>query len=524
MTTDVQEIQSPTLPSAVKPSTIKPSTIRGILDQGEPSHIAIISPAGPVLTYGNLKHQVDSLAEQLHSFGIGRGDRVAIILPNGVEHIVSFLAVTKAGATAAPLNPAYTTEEFRFCMEDTNAKALITSTAESEAIKVDIPESMIAISVSSDHAGKTSFASSNPDPELRPIEPTETDDVALVLHTSGTTSRPKRVPLTHRNLVVSAQNIVDTYELTEDDVSLCVMPLFHIHGLVASTLSTLFSGGVVVVPPRFNALDFWPAVEAHHVTWYSAVPTMHQALLNRSKRKAGSEAIETANRNLRFIRSCSAPFPAEILTDMEETFGVPVLEAYGMTEAAHQVASNPLRDGKHVPGSVGVGTGVEIAIMNENGNIEPAGVTGEVVIRGENITQGYEDNPEANRNSFTEGWFRTGDQGVMDSDGYLKLVGRLKEIIIRSGEKISPQEIDETLLAHPSVAEAVAFGVPNSTHGEVASAAVVLRAPAQAAELVAYCRTHLAAFKCPKVIHIVSEIPRSATGKVQRRVVAAAFA
>ena len=502
---------------------IKPSTIKDILERGEPSHIAVISPNGPVLTYGDLRRQVDSLADQLHSFGIGRGDRVAIILPNGVEHIISFLAVTAAGATAAPLNPAYTKEEFRFCLDDTNAKAVITSPAESEAVKVDLPDSIIAIAVTSDHAGQTFFTCDNRNQEPRLEEPFEADDVALVLHTSGTTSRPKKVPLSHRNLMVSAQNIVDTYNLTADDVSLCVMPLFHIHGLVASTLATLYSGGVVVVPARFNALNFWPVVEAHHVTWYSAVPTMHQALLNRSKRKAGSEAVATANRNLRFIRSCSAPFPPQVLIDMEETFGVPVLEAYGMTEAAHQVASNPI-DGKRVPGSVGIGTGVSIAIMDRDGNIEPAGVTGEVVIKGENITQGYEDNPEANRNSFTNGWFRTGDQGVLDSDGFLTLVGRLKEIIIRSGEKISPQEIDETLLAHPSVAGAVAFGVPNSTHGEVPNAAVVLRAPVTAAELIAYCRAHLAAFKCPKVIHIVDEIPRSATGKVQRRVLSAAFA
>jgi acyl-CoA synthetase (AMP-forming)/AMP-acid ligase II len=522
MNADFQELQSSSLP-AIKPTTM-PVTIEGILDRGEPSHVAIISPVGPVLTYGELKLQVDSLANQLRSFGIRRGDRVAIILPNGVENIVSFLAVTAAGATAAPLNPAYTTEEFRFCLEDINARAVISSTEESEAIKADLPDATFAIAVRSDFAGQTYFTANERPLESRPIEPSEADDIALVLHTSGTTSRPKKVPLSHRNLVVSAKNIVETYELTASDVSLCVMPLFHIHGLVASTLATLFSGGVVVVPSRFNALDFWPIVESHHVTWYSAVPTMHQALLHRSKRKAGAEAIDTANRNLRFIRSCSAPFPPEILADMEETFGVPVLEAYGMTEAAHQVASNPLRDGKHVSGSVGTGTGVSIAIMDQDGNIEPVGVTGEVVIKGENITQGYEDNPEANRNSFTNGWFRTGDQGVMDSDGYLKLVGRLKEIIIRSGEKISPQEIDETLLAHPSVAEAVAFGVPNSTHGEISSAAVVLRAPVQPAELVAYCRERLAAFKCPKVIHIVTEIPRSATGKVQRRVVAAAFA
>ena len=312
--------------------------------------------------------------------------------------------------------------------------------------------------------------------------------------------------------------------MTPEDVSLCVMPLFHIHGLVASTLATLFSGGTVVVPSRFNALDFWPVVETHQVTWYSAVPAMHLVLLNRAKNQSSGEAAGIARRRLRFIRSCSAAFPSEAIVEMEEMFGVPVLEAYGMTEAAHQVASNPLPDGKRKLGTVGRGTGVSIAIMDKDGNLEPTGVTGEVVIKGPNVITGYEDNAEANSNCITNGWFRTGDEGVMDSEGYLTLAGRLKEIIIRSGEKISPSEIDEILLTHPSVAEAVAFGTPHPTYGEVPSAAVVLRAPAKPADLIAHCRAHLASFKCPKVIHIVDQIPQTATGKVQRRVVSAAFA
>ena len=307
MNTDVQELQSPS----------SPSTVNDILGLGDPSHIAIIAPDGPVLTYGDLKRQVDSLADKLNSFGLGRGDRVAIILPNGVEHIVSFLAVTAAGAVAAPLNPAFTEQEFRFCLEDAGARALITSSEKIEAMESILPESLITIAAGLDDDGQVSLTSCASETGPRMVQSSDTDDVALVLHTSGTTSRPKKVPLSHRNLIVSAQNIVETYELTADDVSLCVMPLFHIHGLVASTLATFISGGVVVVPAKFNALDFWPAVEAHHVTWYSAVPTMHQALLHRAKRNAGSEAIAVSKRNLRFIRSCSAPFSPEALIDME---------------------------------------------------------------------------------------------------------------------------------------------------------------------------------------------------------------
>src|SRR6185369_3531153 len=330
------------------------------------------------------------------------------------------------------------------------------------------------------------------------------DEVALILHTSGTTSRPKRVPLSHANLMTSAKNVAATYNLTSDDVSLCVMPLFHVHGLVASTLATFQSGGTVVVPAKFNPLSFWSTVREHGATWYSAVPTIHQVLLSRAKgaRPSGAE-------QLRFIRSCSASLAPQLMADMEATFGAPVLEAYGMTEAAHQMASNPLPPRAHKAGSVGHGTAVEIAILDEAGNILPPGATGEVSIKGPNVFGGYEGNPQANAESFSNGWFRTGDQGTLDHEGYLTLVGRLKELINRGGEKISPREIDEALLQHPAVAEAVCFGVPDAKYGEEVAAAVVLRGEASAADLLAHCRERLGAFKVPKTIHLVLQIPRT---------------
>ena len=329
------------------------------------------------------------------------------------------------------------------------------------------------------------------------------------------------MPLSHRNIAVSARNIVATYKLTADDVALCVMPLFHIHGLVASTMSTFLSGGTVVLPPRFNALNFWPMARKYGSTWFSAVPSMHNALLGRAGREDGGQS---GAESMRFIRSCSAALPASTMAQMEEQFGVPVLEAYGMTEAAHQMASNPLPPSKRFPGAVGFGTGVEIGIMDEAGVMLETNAHGEVVIKGPNVIDGYEDNPEANDNSFTDGWFRTGDQGFLDEDGCLTLVGRLKEMINRSGEKISPLEIDEVLLSHPAVAEAVSFAIPHVTHGEEPSAAVVLSGPADARELIGYCRERLAQFKCPRLIHIVDVIPKTATGKVQRRIVAATIA
>ena len=501
-----------------------PITLVELLEQGVSSHPAIRIPDGPTITYGSLRRQTSALAGQLRMLGIGRGDRVAIMVPNGVEALVSFLAIIAARATVAPLNPAYKADEFRFCLEYINAKALITLPDGSEKAGDAAPASTMLIDVTSDDSGEVSFLFPGyegiPGTDDRP----EADDVALLLHTSGTTGRAKQVPLTHSNLTISTRNIVETYRLTPEDVSLCVMPLFHVHGLVASTLATLLSGGTVVMPCRFNALKFWSLVETNGVTWYSAVPAIHQVLLNRARSRANRGLGRGGYPKLRFIRSCSAPLHPDDLLGMEELFGAPVLEAYGMTEAAHQVASNPLPNDKRVLGSVGRATGVSIAIMDENGVIQPPGIRGEVVIQGPNVTQGYANNPEANIASFTGGWFRTGDEGIMDSEGNLTLVGRLKELINRSGEKVSPFEIDEVLLAHPAVAEAVAFGVADSVHGEEPSAVVVLRERVSQADLVAHCRTHLAEFKCPKVIHIVEAIPLTDTGKVQRCLVAAAVA
>jgi acyl-CoA synthetase (AMP-forming)/AMP-acid ligase II len=328
------------------------------------------------------------------------------------------------------------------------------------------------------------------------------------------------VPLKHRNLAASVQHIVATYALSPADVSLCVMPLFHVHGLVASALSTLGSGGTVVAPPRFNPLGFWSLVQSQRATWYSAVPTIHQLALARTtagERPAGAET-------LRFIRSCSSALSPAIMLQLEERVGAPVLEAYGMTEASHQIASNPLPPAARLPGSVGVGTGVQVGAMDEQGTLLPAGVQGEVVILGPNVTDGYENNPEANATSFTAGWFRTGDLGVLDGAGYVTLQGRIKELINRGGEKISPLEVDEVLLLHPAVAEAVCFGVPHSAWGEEVAAAVVLRGEATAADIQRHCREHVAEFKVPKTVHVVEAIPRTATGKIQRRHVAAAFA
>ncbi|WP_322511926.1 acyl--CoA ligase [Chloroflexus sp.] len=493
--------------------TTRRATLFDLLSAGVGSDPALIAPGGPVWTFANLREQVSQLAEWLQARGLGRGDRIAIALGNGPAMAIAFLAAATA-ATAAPLNPKYRRDEFAFYYEDTNARALIVAPGEGEEARAALRPGMLLIEAALDDDGRLTLSAAGEAGPPRRDGMAEADDVAMILHTSGTTSRPKRVPIRHRNLVASTANIIATYRLSSADRSLCVMPLFHIHGIVASLLSQLAAGGAVICPPGFDGLKFWSWVEQARPTWYSAVPTMHQVLLARAERNA---AIIVAN-PFRFIRSSSAPLPPVVMERMEAVFGAPVIESYGMTEASHQMTSNPLPPGQRKPGSVGIGFGVEVAIMDEAGNLLPGGVKGEVVVRGPNVVDGYENNPEANAAAFVNGWFRTGDQGYLDEDGYLCLTGRIKELINRGGEKISPLEIDDVLLRHPAVAEALAFAVPHPTLGEEVHAAVVLREGIEASEreLRDHCARLLADFKVPRAIHILSALPRGATGKLQR--------
>lgn len=490
--------------------------------QGAPADAtAIVLPeTNTKVTYGSLREQISTMADTLAGLGIQPGDRVATSMPNGIAAIVSFVAASMAG-TAAPLNPGYKQEEVDFYLEDTSAKLLLApaegmddarAAAKSRGVPVYTLETdasgFVRVIVPDGVASANDKKAANPDPEA----------VALVLHTSGSTGRPKRVPIKHKNLAASTRNIAATYDLTPKDVALCVMPLFHVHGLVASTISTLATGGTLVVPGKFNALSFWKTVRDNSVTWYSAVPTIHSMLLAR----AGDTKPE-GSEGLRFIRSCSAALPADMMAKMETVFGAPVLEAYGMTEASHQMASNPQPPFAHKGGSVGKATGIQIGIMTD-GKLLAQGERGEVVIKGPNVVEGYENNPEANATSYVDGWFRTGDQGYLDEEGYLFLTGRLKEMINRGGEKIGPREIDEVLLAHPAINEAVAFGVPHKSWGEEVAAAVTLKGEATEADILAFCKERLADFKRPKKIYIVEAIPRTATGKIQRGAVAKALA
>ncbi len=478
--------------------------------------VALRAPGRPVLSHGALRALIERSVQQLNAWGMGRNDRVAIVLPNGPEMAACFLACA-CGVASAPLNPAYRAEEFDFYLRDLQARALIVeegsdspAVAVAQALGVPIIR-LQPLQAAGDFRLTGDFSGSAASSEGGMARP---DDVSMVLHTSGTTSRPKIVPLSQRNLCASAANIRRTLQFTAADRGLNIMPLFHIHGLIAGVLAPLSAGSQVFCTPGFNALKFFAWMDEAAPTWYTAVPTMHQAILTR----AGKNADVIRRHPLRFMRSSSSSMPPQVISELEQVFGAPLIEAYGMTEATHQMASNPLPPGVRKPGTVGLAAGPEVAIMGPDGALLAAGETGEIVIRGPNVTQGYESNPAANAEAFREGWFRTGDQGQMDAEGYVSITGRLKEIINRGGEKISPREVDEVLMDHAAVAQVVCFGLPHPKLGEEVGAVVVLREGASATEreLQQFVGQRLADFKVPARILFMAEIPKGATGKLQR--------
>jgi acyl-CoA synthetase (AMP-forming)/AMP-acid ligase II/thioesterase domain-containing protein/acyl carrier protein len=484
---------------------------------------AIEAPGRRALSYADLLRQVEATAAALVGLGVKSGDRVAIVLPNGPEMAVTFLAVASI-AGCAPLNPAYRDHEFEIYLSDLRPALLLvgpedTTPARTIAAKFGIPVAEVKPLLDEAAGTFTIATESSPPPTSTSVAFAEGEDIALLLHTSGTTSRPKLVPLTHLNLCTSARNISGFLALTPADRCLNVMPLYHIHGLIGAVLSSISAGACVVCSPYPNALQFFDWIDAHRPTWYTAVPSIHASILERAPQR--QEVI--ARSRLRFIRSCSAAMPPSLMARLEEAFHAPLLEAYGMTEASHQISSNPLPPAKRKPGSVGIPTGTKVVVLDPHGNELPAGETGEIAVCGDNVMRGYLGDPAANESAFSGQRLCTGDLGRIDPDGYLFIDGRTKEIINRGGEKISPREIEEALLDHPAIADAVAFAVPDTWLGEDVGAAVVLRptATAEENELRAFLGKSLAHFKIPRRILTLPELPKGATGKMQRSGLAA---
>jgi acyl-CoA synthetase (AMP-forming)/AMP-acid ligase II len=481
-----------------------------------PNAPAILAPGRAPLTYGRLRRHVDEIGAGLRAMGVGRDDRVAMALPNGPEMAVAVLAVASSAA-CAPMNPAYGAQELERYFAALRPRALITqagvdSPARRAALACGIRVLDLWAASDAEAGGFTLAGVMDGAPPRASVEP---GDVAMLLLTSGTTARPKIVPLTHANICTSAYNSVAAQALTETDRCLNVLPLFHGHGLMATLLASLAAGASVVCTPGCDVDQFFAWLAAFRPTWYSAVPTMHQAILAQARHNRE----QPAQHRLRLVRSASAPLPPRVFEDLEQIFEAPVIEIYGMTETAGcPIASNPLPPRQRKVGSVGPPVGLDVAIMDERGALLPRGQTGQVVVRGASITAGYDGDPMATRAAFAGGWFKTADHGFFDDDGYLFLVGRRQEIINRGGEKVAPREVDEALLEHPAVAEAVTFAIPHVTLGEDVAAAIVLRphAAATAKDIRQFVGARVAEFKVPRQILILPQLPKGPSGKVQR--------
>lgn len=525
-------------PTNIDSSILSPRTLPALLQEQfvrKPESIAIgTSDLATTLTYRQLDRAVRLLAEQLAVYGLRPGHRVGLIGDNSMEFVVTLLATLSIGATVAPLNPKLSEEELGTRLGQLNVSALLMDRHVANGMTKNLLTGKRSAWTIASQGKEESFAvtvtgESGEAPEPGSVARKEvviqSEDVALLMFTGGTTGPAKLVPLTHRNLVASAGHIASTYRLSAQDATLLVMPLFHGHGLIGGLLSTLASGGAAYVPSTgsFSAHLFWPDMIRVHGTWFTAVPTIHRILVSR----AAHEYPGPAGVPLRFIRSCSAPLDDELALATAKTFHAPIIGAYGMTETSHQLASNPLpSNGPNKASSVGPAIGVEVRIVDRQGVDLEAGEVGEIFVRGEILTPGYLDNPQANASSFANGWFRTGDLGCKDDAGYIFVKGRLKEMINRGGEKISPNDIDATLLTHPDVLEAASFGEADPVYGENVQAAVILRLGTSATEdeLKQYCTARLSAFEVPVRIYVVSALPRTAKGSVDRHALVTQFA
>ena len=493
--------------------------VRNIFENVKDENIALTSEISSKLSYKDLKLFINKISKQLAGNGLSNKDRAAIVLPNGPYMASSFLAISSY-MSAAPLNPSYKSEEYEFYLKDLNPKiVLVEKNSDNPVVDVAKKLKIELCEINPEKDGPSGVFNIYEN-ETEYSLPDENDE-SLVLHTSGTTSRPKIVPLTNKNIFSSAENISKSLNLSESDHCLNIMPLFHIHGLIAILASSMRAGASVCASNGFNAIKFLDLAKSEKINWYSGVPTMHQTILLRARRN--SEIAKELK--LRLIRSSSASLPPAVFKDLNDVFNCPVIEAYGMTEATHQMTSNPLPPKQQKAGFVGLPAGPEVCIMNENGDVLKQGEEGEVCIKGENVTLGYDNNEEANKTSFTNGWFRTGDQGYFDKDGYLKISGRLKEIINKGGEKISPLEVDNVLMDHPFIDQAVCFGYDDKMLGENIASAIIIKSGETCSEndVLEYAQEKLAKFKIPKKIFFVEEIPKGATGKLQRNVLAKKF-
>lgn len=464
--------------------------------------------SGDRMTYRQLEAEARRMGECLGIRGLEKGEGILLLLPNGRNFIRSYFGCGYGGGVAVPANTALRADEIAYLIRDSRCGYILTT----EEFAENIPESVRRKREILDHGLWLYILKETVPRRQEGLPSVREEDLAMILYTSGTTGSPKGVMLTYHNLLSEAGNICEGHSLSRDDTALCVLPWFHINGLVITLVSSILAGSGIVVTRKFSVTHFWEYIDTYQVTWFSGVPTMYSHLLSRGR------AGERDSQSLRFARSASASLPVAVLEAFEREFGVPVIESYGITEGGSQITTNPLPPGVRKAGSVGLPVGCRIRILAPDGTELPPMEEGEVAIRGENITEGYLRKPEENQIAFKDGWFHSGDMGYLDEDGYLFLTGRLKELINRAGEKFSPREVDEVLYRMPQVELAAAVGVPDGVYGEETAAFIKLREGASLSEqeVQAFCKDHLAYYKVPKYVRFVDEIPQGGNGKIQR--------
>ncbi|MDO5345258.1 MAG: AMP-binding protein [Lachnospiraceae bacterium] len=460
------------------------------------------------LTYGAFRAQVCRTAKKLEQAGIRPGARVLMMMDNSIAFAVNFFAITGSGRIAVPVNTGLKWKELRYILEDTRAEGIFVQPEYDgilkEAAERSSPERHV---FNGDGEELLLFY------RLYRNSPRDLPEhTAMLMYTSGTTGHPKGVMLSYENLLAKTRDIIKAHQLTDSDRVLCVMPWFHINGLVITLLTPLVSEQQIVIGGKFSVSRFWGYVEKYKITWFSGVPAMYSHMLARGIPEYGCHS------GLRFARSASCALPKAVLQEFERLCGIPVIESYGITEGCAQITTNPLPPAIHKAGSVGLAYGNRIRVVKLDGTDAFTGEQGEVWIRGENITCGYYHKPEITEKSFTDGWFHSGDMGYLDGDGYLFLNGRIKELINRSGEKFSPLEIDEVLYQLPQVELAAAVGVPDEVYGEEVACFIKKKEGASLTEeeVKARCREELADYKVPRKVFFVDEIPQGGNGKIQR--------
>ena len=488
--------------------TLKETIDAQALQRG--TDVFLQSCEGEQLSFAGLQRECIRLGEALVKRGVKKGDRIILFLENGIPFGVGFFGTVYNGFVAVPVNAAYKKRELEYVNQDSGASYLLTSRGlydRNKELFAQLEGRMVELEVQ----GLLLFALPQ-EAEDREAPAAVQQDLALLLYTSGSTGRPKGVMLTHRNLLAEASHIALAHAFTDRDVTVCILPFFHINGLVITLITPLTVGMKAIVPPKFSASKFWDWVETYRVSWFSAVPTIYSILLSRAKEGAKDHS------SLRFARSASAALPVAVLREFEERYQVPIIESFGISEGGSQITTNPLPPKARKPGSVGLGYGNEVVIIKENGERAEPYEEGEIVIRGDNIAAGYWRKPEAPREAFVDGWFHSGDLGYLDEEGYLFIRGRKKELINRAGEKFSPREIDEVLYQLPEIALAAAVGVPNPLYNEEVVAYVQLKEgqTLTAAQIQRHCKTKLADFKVPKEIFFTDVFPKGPSGKIQR--------